>query len=147
MLLLTLFIVTVIKASSRGGGKTGMHIWQPYINNIGKLSYTKVQVFEHHIHRQFQAITRSMAAHRTSLLAHLSSDCVLCLLPGTHELSNGEQTLTIDPKGLEVFRLYQATDVYPRVLKAVQALIKARAKAARRKGNAKDSVDAESDEE
>lgn len=73
-----------------------------------------------------------MARYRLPLFAHISIDCVLCRLPGAHQLSADRETLTIDLDSLSLFNSLYSEKIRNDILRASDALIKGRRKAAKR---------------
>lgn len=105
-----------------------MHSWVASAANIGLVSYVCVQLYEQFINGQFRGILHTMAAHQTFSFAHLSSDCVLTLLPGSQTLSDDKKMLIIDRVALDTYMDFRSPQMLPRILDAVKTLIKARRK-------------------
>ena len=108
-------------------------------------SYVAVQLYERSFDRRFRAIIDDQSHLRTFTFAHLSSDCILRMLPGDAELSIDKKTLTIDSRGLKVYLAFQQPKTIPRILNAVQDLVKGRRVAAKRSNTL--TMDVESEEE
>lgn len=124
--------LTVLEIYTRSGGKSATHGWVAGEDRVGRISYLAIQVFEYLVYRQFSATPSSMTRYRLPLFGHISIDCVLCRLPGKHELSADRETLTIDLASLPLFKLMHSEGIRARLLAATNTLTKGRRKAAKR---------------
>lgn len=121
----------VLTIYSRADDKNGAHAWVPNVDAIRAVSYIAVQVYEHAVQTEFRAIIRHIAAHQVFSFVHLSSNCVLQLLPdsSSFSLTNQGRTLTTTRDTLHVFLRFRPQTVLGSVVVVVQNLVKARRKA------------------
>lgn len=131
LLIMSLLFLTIY---ARSGAKTSTHAWTASAETIGSVSYIGVQLYEYERGREFRAILRKFRGYRLLTFAHLSSDCLLSLLPGSHNLSQDRHELIIDSANMDFYLARRRT--MPSITNAVKALV-----AARRQSNTRNADD------
>jgi len=135
-----LLVGRAITVYSQNGGKSGAHLRQHNIQNIGLLSYAVVQGYENSMHTQFRSVLRSSASLQSSTFLHVPSEHFLWLLPGTQTLSVDGRSLDLNTEAWSIFRSLNA-NLGP-LLTAVAELVKLKKKRQKRA-----DVDRDSDRE